>query len=95
MKPTGIKRSESGSVVKVTAIIRQTVLQVVIIEGKGGRLLQILRVIARPALLDGGAVGGARAAGPVQSRLQGGVVGVVLGHAPELQGYDTVLGLGR
>lgn len=93
MKLTGIKRSESGSVVKGTAIIR-SMLQVVIIEGKRRRFLQILGVIARPTLLDGGAVGTAGSAGPVQSRLESGVVGVVLGYAPQLQRDDAVLGLG-
>lgn len=69
-------------------------LQVVIIEGKRRRFLQILGVIARSTLLDGGAVGTAGSAGPVQSRLESGVVGVVLGYAPQLQRNDAVLGLG-
>lgn len=51
-------------------------------------------VVAGPTLQDWAAVGPTGSAGPVQSRLQLGVLGVVLRHAPQLHGNDAVPGHG-
>lgn len=67
------------------AVVGHAVLEEVIVEGEGGHVLDVRGVVAGPAGLDWGAVGAAGAARPVEGRLQRGVVGVVLGHAPELR----------
>lgn len=56
----------------------------VIVERVRGCCLQIGGGVAWPSLLDGPTVSFAEPAGPVECGLQGGVLGVVLLHAPEL-----------
>lgn len=89
---TRVQRSESGSVVEEATVVGRAVLQVVVVEGKRRRRLDVGGVVAGTALLDWAAVGCPGPAGPVQSRLQSRVVRVVLRHAPELRPHDAFLG---
>lgn len=57
--------------------------EVVIVEGIRRRSLQVRRIVAGAAILDGPAIGATGPARPIERRLQGGVIGIVLGHAPE------------
>lgn len=89
---TGVQRSEGSSVIKEATVVGQAVFQVVVIEGKGGRSLDVVRVVAWTAILDWTAVSGSGPAYPVQGRLQSCILRVVLGHAPQLRANDAVLG---
>lgn len=60
-------------------------LEEVIVEGIRRHSLKIRRIVAGPAVLDGSAVGPTGPARPIQRWLQGGVLGIVLGHAPQLR----------
>lgn len=67
-------------------------LQVVVVEGKRRRSLEVGGVVAGTAVLDWAAVGGPGPACPVQSGLQSRVVRVILRHAPQLRPHDAALG---
>lgn len=66
--------------------------EVVVVEGIGSHNLDVGWEVARTALLDWTAVGAARTARPVERPLQGRVLRVVLGHAPQLRVHHAVLG---
>lgn len=76
-------------------VVGHTVFAKVIVEGEGGHVLDVGGVVAGTAGLDWRTVGTAGAAGPVEGGLQRGVVGVVLGHAPELRGGAALISYGR
>ena len=66
-------------------VVSHAVFEEVIVEGEGGHVLDIGGVVAGATGLDWGTFGAASTASPVECGLQRGVVGVVLGHAPELR----------
>lgn len=83
---TRIKRNWGSVAREITSTEIKPMLNEVIIESVRSVRLEILRGVAGPALLNGPAVGPTGPTGPVEGRLQGGVLGVVLGNAPELAG---------
>ena len=85
---TGVQRGERGGAGEVAGggAGGAAGAEEVVVEGVGGVALEVGRIVAGAALLDGGAVGAAAvgAARPVDGALQRAVLGVVLGHAPQL-----------
>lgn len=84
---TGVVGDDGRGVGEIAALGGQVVGEVVAVEGEGGPIDDVPIAVAGPATLDRCAIDGARArrAGPVHCRLEIGVVGVVLGHAPQRQ----------
>jgi len=85
---TGVQRGERGGAGEVAGggAGGAAGAEEVVVEGVGGVALEVGRIVAGAALLDGGAVGAAAvgAARPVDGALLRAVLGVVLGHAPQL-----------
>lgn len=87
---TGVQGSEGSSVIEGATVIGQAVLQVIVVEGKRRRNLDIVWVVAGPTLLDWATVGATGSTSPVQRRLQGCVLRVVLRHAPQFHAHAAV-----
>lgn len=85
---TGVERGECGDAGEVAGGGARGAAgaEKVVVEGVGGVLLEVGRIVTGAALLDGRAVGAAavNAARPIDGALQRAVLRVVLGNAPQL-----------